>query len=89
MDNKLASGMKSLLTIAKNAATGVDQSVPNDVKKERLDICLACTKFISLTKQCGECFCIVTAKTGFKQESCPLGKWGKYEEAKEETNELL
>ena len=30
---------------------------------------------MSLTKQCGKCFCFLPAKVMFKSSSCPLDKW--------------
>ena len=78
MDNKLASGFNSLFTAAKNAVQGVDQSVPEEVKQQRLDTCLNCPKLIELTKQCGECLCFVNYKTSLRQEKCPLEKWTEY-----------
>lgn len=76
----LKSGMKSLFTIAANAAKGVDQSVPEAVAKQRQDICNDCEHRIKVTNQCSECGCFLAAKTKFKQESCPLQKWTEYNE---------
>lgn len=76
---KLKSGAKSLFTIAKNAAKGIDQSVPQEVTNMRLNICNGCDK-LTKTRQCSECLCFVDAKTKFRQEECPLKKWTKYEE---------
>jgi hypothetical protein len=76
---KLKSGAKSLFTIAKNAAKGIDQSVPKEVEKTRIDLCNGCDK-LTVTRQCSECLCFVDAKTKFKQEECPLKKWTAYKE---------
>ena len=76
--SKIKSGMKSLFTIAANAAKGVDQSVPEAVAKQRQDICNGCDKRIKLTNQCKECGCFLAAKTKIKQEKCPLEKWMEY-----------
>ena len=76
----LKSGMKSLFTIAANAAKGVDQSVPEAVAKQRQDICNGCEFRFEATNQCKKCGCFLSAKTKFKQEECPLKKWTKYEE---------
>ena len=75
---KLKSGAKSLFTIAKNAAKGIDQSVPEEVAKERLEICNNCPKMIKLTGNCAECGCFISAKCKFRQEKCPLGKWDEW-----------
>lgn len=76
--SKIKSGMKSLFTIAKNAATGVDQSVPTEVKEARLAKCESCPKLM-ITKQCGECLCFIHAKTTIRQEACPIGNWDSWE----------
>ena len=77
--SKIKGGMKSLFTIAKNAAIGVDQSVPEAVKEERRAICSACPK-LKTTGQCGECFCFIKAKSLIRQEKCPLDKWSSWED---------
>jgi hypothetical protein len=74
---KLKSGAKSLFTIAMNAAKGIDQSVPEEVKKARLDICNNCPSKLS-TGNCRECGCFLVAKSAFRQEKCPLGKWDSW-----------
>lgn len=78
MDNKVKEGFKSLFNIAKNAVNGVDQTVEDNTKWERLAICANCPKLL-VTKQCAECLCFVDLKTTFKQEKCPLDKWTKVE----------
>jgi len=79
MDNKIKSGVKSLFTIAKNAATGVDQTVSPEIAQNRLNICLGCDRLNQTLQNCKECGCFVRAKTKFKQEKCPLGKWSEVE----------
>lgn len=68
-------GLKSLFTAAKNAVTGKDQYVSDEIQKKRQDICDGCPKRIALTNQCGVCKCFLSAKTRLKQESCPEEKW--------------
>ena len=65
--------------VAVNAATGVEQTVAADVAARRLEKCLSCPYLMKATKQCGQCLCFVHAKTKFKQESCPDGRWQKEE----------
>lgn len=76
---KLKSGAKSLFTIAKNKVKGIDQSVPEEVQKERISICEACPNFTK-TRRCGICGCWMDAKTRYRQEKCDDGRWGKWEE---------
>lgn len=78
--SKLKKGAKSLFNIAKNAAKGIDQSVPKEVEKERISLCNGCDK-LTRTRQCAECLCFVDAKTKFKQEECPLKKWEKFKDS--------
>jgi hypothetical protein len=49
--------------------------VEEEKANERLDICKGCPEFISLTKQCKKCGCIMPLKTKLKTASCPIGKW--------------
>lgn len=74
VDNKIKDGLKSLFTIAKNIADGIDQYVSEDIKNERLSLCNACPK-LTATRQCSECLCFIDFKTTLKQEKCPLDKW--------------
>jgi hypothetical protein len=46
-----------------------------EVKKQRLDICNACDKFIAETSQCGECLCFMNIKAALSRSKCPIGKW--------------
>jgi hypothetical protein len=56
--------------LRKNAdRASVDQS------SSRLEICLNCKSFIHITKQCGECGCIMPLKVKLSEATCPLGKW--------------
>lgn len=76
--SKLKNGAKSLFTIAKNKAKGIDQSVPQEVADNRLKICNACEN-LNKIRQCTQCLCFVDLKTKIKQEACPIGKWSKWE----------
>ena len=78
--SKLKSGVKSLFDIATNAAKGIDQSVPEEVAKYRLDICNNCPRLFAPTGNCKDCGCFVRAKTKIKQEACPNGYWTEYKE---------
>lgn len=42
---------------------------------KRLEICQSCDKFISTTKQCRECGCIMPMKVKLAKAKCPLNKW--------------
>lgn len=78
-NNKIASGLSSLFTIAKNMVNDVDQYVDDSIQKERFNMCMECPDLIKLTNQCSKCGCFVGLKTKFKQEECPIQKWRKNE----------
>ena len=74
--SKILDGLKSLTTITANAVKGVDQTVADEVKKQRLDLCNGCEN-LNMLRQCKKCLCFVDQKTKFKQEECPIKKWNK------------
>jgi len=54
---------------------GKSEFTKPEIARERLDICKTCPNFLSITKQCKICFCIMPAKTILAAASCPIGKW--------------
>ena len=46
-----------------------------EVAEARMEICSKCPEFISLTKQCKKCGCVMPAKTKLLEATCPIGKW--------------
>ena len=84
--SKFLSGFKSLYTAASNAVTGVDQSVPEVIKAERLAKCQTCPKLIKSLMQCGSCYCFVNAKTSLRQEKCPEGNWDAWTDSNTNTS---
>lgn len=75
---KLKSGAKSLFNIAKNAAKGIDQGVPEEVAEKRLSICMNCPNLFKPTTSCKLCGCFLKAKVKYRQEHCPEYKWDKW-----------
>ncbi len=55
--------------------------VPPEVSSERFAICKSCEHFFEPTATCKKCGCFMAAKTKLKWVECPVGKWGKYDEA--------
>jgi hypothetical protein len=49
--------------------------VSDEIKKERLDICLSCPELIQLTKTCKKCGCFMEIKTKLEASKCPIGEW--------------
>jgi hypothetical protein len=43
--------------------------------ERRYSVCKLCPELISLTKQCKQCGCVMSAKTKLLKASCPLNKW--------------
>ena len=46
--------------------------------------CRKCEYFVETTSQCSKCGCFMDYKTMLYDASCPDGRWGPYEEQKEE-----
>lgn len=49
--------------------------VPEQVAKDRMNICLECEHLIKVTKQCSKCLCFMELKTTLKSAFCPVSKW--------------
>lgn len=41
----------------------------------RYSTCKECPEFLSLTKQCKQCGCVMPLKVKLLNAECPLGKW--------------
>ena len=74
--------MPSFLQTAKNAGTSLVnhamnsfQSVPANVKEERIKICEGCEHYDSESTRCDECGCFINIKAGWASEKCPIDKW--------------
>jgi len=61
--------------------------VPEQVAKDRMNICLECEHLFKTTKQCKKCLCFMEVKTTIKQSSCPIGKWTAHTEENDTPNE--
>ena len=48
--------------------------VPEEVQKQRIEICESCDKLGNL-RRCRECGCFMDAKSWLPLSSCPLDKW--------------
>lgn len=75
--------MPGLLTRAKSLGKAVgrhiangSQTVPDEVHKQRLEICYGCPQYQD--KSCRICGCQMTLKAGMATEDCPAGKWPKW-----------
>ena len=83
--NKNKNEMPSFLEMAKNAGASVVnhamnsfQSVPSNVKEERISICEGCEHYNSETTRCNECGCFINIKADWASEKCPIDKWGMW-----------
>ena len=47
--------------------------VNSQIRKERLNLCYSCEFIRNLI--CSKCKCLIRAKTLFKGQTCPEGKW--------------
>lgn len=49
--------------------------VPDEVREERLKICMSCDRLVPKINMCNTCGCIVHAKTWVANTACPIKKW--------------
>jgi FMN-dependent NADH-azoreductase len=59
------------------------EQVDEETFNHRYNTCLACPSLIQATKQCKKCACFMNQKAKLPHASCPLGKWGQYNEAED------
>ena len=45
-----------------------------EVSHKKLQICESCEEYVTLTKHCKKCKCIMPLKVKIKGNHCPLGK---------------
>ena len=76
------SSMPSFFQMARNAGASMVnhamnsfQSVPANVKEERIKICEGCEHYNSESTRCDECGCFINIKAGWASEKCPIDKW--------------
>lgn len=68
--------LRGAIGIAKWAA-GQDQADKKTIAKRRV-ICRGCPAaklVLGVLAQCGECKCVLMAKTSLRDQKCPQGKW--------------
>ena len=82
---KDAGNTPSFFQMAKNAGTSMVnhamnsfQSVPANVKEERISICEGCEHYNPETTRCNECGCFINIKADWASEKCPIDKWGMW-----------
>jgi hypothetical protein len=51
---------------------------------QRFEVCLGCDQLNSVTKQCKICLCYMPIKTTLALSECPIHKWGKEEQTRNE-----
>lgn len=52
------------------------ETVPDEIRKARIDACSNCEFLIKFTKQCKKCGCFMKVKTMIPHAECPIGIWG-------------
>jgi hypothetical protein len=80
---KMPSVFKQAKNFARSAARHIadgGQSVPENLKNARLEICSGCDKLSG--DKCSECGCLVSIKAAWASEECPIGKWERYEQTR-------
>ena len=78
---------KNFPTITKQITNFIESSVnhirlgmkivPEEVKKERLNICSSCEYYKD--NRCSQCGCFMNIKAEWADQQCPLRKWLRYE----------
>ena len=58
--------------------------VSEQTQKSRIDICNSCERYNATLLICKECGCLMPAKTLFKSQRCPLGKWEPVKDSNEQ-----
>lgn len=81
MENRMfAEKLKSRVEQVKQKILETIPVAPESVVTERMNICLECEHYFSLTSQCSQCGCFLKAKTKLAGSSCPIKKWDIYQE---------
>jgi hypothetical protein len=65
-------------TFAKAAARHLTNGLPtvtDEVKAQRLALCVVCEHYNAARGTCNKCGCILKTKTSWALEKCPIGKW--------------
>jgi hypothetical protein len=68
----------NFLTAAKSEIKSIfngDQEISKKEKTTRLEICKSCDFFDKESERCKKCGCYLKWKTGWRSQSCPIGKW--------------
>ena len=65
----------------RKAPPAVKNNIIHDeaVLSQRWDLCSSC-EFLTESNKCEKCGCFMAVKHKLKMASCPIGKWGKYED---------
>ena len=83
VENKMPSVFKQAKNFARSAVRHIadgGQSVPENLKNARLEICSGCDKLSG--DRCSACGCMVSIKAAWASEECPIGKWERYEQTR-------
>ena len=60
--------------LAKEKLNVADPAI-EELSAKRMSICEQCEHIRRTTNRCGECGCILAAKTRTEHSQCPIGKW--------------
>ena len=78
MLNKLKEKLDQAKEKLQSTETDVKLLVPDEVAKQRFDICLQCEHLYHKTNTCKLCGCFMKIKTTLSNQTCPAKKWGKH-----------
>lgn len=71
--DKLKERTSQVHAALEDAITG--ERVSNEVREERMNICLSCEHLFRPTMNCKKCGCFTKVKTWLPSQHCPVGKW--------------
>lgn len=70
---QLESATKKMVNTSRDV---VGDKVSEELRAERINICMGCEKLYKPTTTCKVCGCFMSLKTWMPRQSCPLKKWG-------------
>lgn len=57
------------------AILGKGTKVSPELQQKRFNTCMQCAEYNQTLHTCKKCGCIMSAKTQYSDERCPIGKW--------------
>lgn len=65
----------SASAVAKDIVNGNELFVSNEIRQNRMNVCLSCEWYDAEQVRCKSCGCFLEQKTQYTSQSCPQNKW--------------